>query len=401
MLSTDVVVAGGGVSGLLIASALAPECSAILLEQAEALPRNKYWLTDEKALTANPHLQTCIDRRYDYLDFVAYDGLRARINGRYCLWDTDNLVDLLAQRAVNAGAQILTGRRVYSFTYERDGILVRANSESIKCRLLIDCMGFGSPIVGAKDVATITGYYILHGCEVPVVSGVTPIGLDNVVIGQQPAFFELFPTSKGTAHAAIILPSHQHKPDRPIKAELSFILSKSHYSNHILWQASQTNRSYFGIVPVGRLKEPALDRIIFFGEAGQANPATSATGLSRMLHNYQELADSIKTCLRQNKLSRKQLLLAMPPYMTRMNRIFQETLFESLLRFNSDDFRCLVKDLSKYPHEVINDLIFGNFDFTSGKVLALALSALLKPSRVLAPNLVRSMVRFFSLRRSI
>ena len=81
MLSTDVIVAGGGVSGLLIASALASESSVILVEQGETLPRNKYWLTDEKALSANPHLQTCIDRRYDYLDFVAYDGLKARIKG--------------------------------------------------------------------------------------------------------------------------------------------------------------------------------------------------------------------------------------------------------------------------------------------------------------------------------
>jgi flavin-dependent dehydrogenase len=401
MLSTDVVVAGGGVSGLLIASALASECSVILLEQAEVLPRNKYWLTDERALSESPHLETCIDRRYDHLDFVAYDGLKARIKGRYCLWDTDKLVDFLLQRATTGGTEVLTGRRLYSFTHERGGVLVRANSESIKCRLLIDCMGFGSPIVGAKDVATITGYYILHGCEVLTTTGVDPIGLDNVVIGPQPAFFELFPTSRGTAHAAIILPSRQHKPDRSIKAELSFILTKSHYSGQVHWDPSRTHRSYFGIVPVGRLKEPALDRIIFFGEAGQANPATSATGLSRMLRTYQELAHSIKACLKHDRLGRKHLLLAMPRYMTRMNRIFQETLFESLLRFNSDDFRRLVNDLSKYPDDVINDLIFGDFDFGSGRALALALNPLIKPSRVLAPNLVRSVVRFCSWRRSI
>jgi len=401
MLSTDVVVAGGGVSGLLIASALGSESSVILLEQGETLPKNKYWLTDEKAVSTNPHLQTCIDRRYDYLDFVAYDGLKARIKGRYCLWDTDKLVDFLAQRATAAGAQILTGHRLYSFKHERDGILVHASSESIKCRLLIDCMGFGSPIVGAKDVATINGYYILHGCEVSTTAGVDPIGLDNVVIGRQPAFFELFPTSKGTAHAAIILPSRQHKPDRSIKAELSFILNKSHYRNQIRLEPSRAQRSYFGIVPVGRLKEPAQDRIVFFGEAGQTNPATSATGLSRMLHTYQELAQSLKACLRQDSLQRKQLLSAMPRYMTRMNRIFQETLFESLLRFDSDDFRRLVKDLRKYPDDVINDLIFGDFDFGSGRALALTLTALLEPRHVLAPNLVRSVARFCSWRRSI
>lgn len=37
MLSADVAVAGGGVSGLPIASALAPQCSVVLLE----LPRTR------------------------------------------------------------------------------------------------------------------------------------------------------------------------------------------------------------------------------------------------------------------------------------------------------------------------------------------------------------------------
>jgi len=73
--------------------------------------------------------------------------------------------------------------------------------EQLICaRLLIDCMGFGSPLVGAKNIATITGYYILHGCEVGLKEEVRPVGLDNVIVNQHPAFFELFPTSKGTAH---------------------------------------------------------------------------------------------------------------------------------------------------------------------------------------------------------
>ena len=42
MLSADVVVAGGGAAGLLIASALAPTCSVLLVEQSDNLPRNKY-----------------------------------------------------------------------------------------------------------------------------------------------------------------------------------------------------------------------------------------------------------------------------------------------------------------------------------------------------------------------
>jgi len=131
--------------------------------------------------------------------------------------------------------------------------------------------------VGAKNVATISGYYILHGCEVEVSRNVRPIALDNVVVNRNPAFFELFPTSKATAHAAIILPSRTYKPERSLQKEFFFILNRSHYAEQIRGEIVRGKKSYFGIVPVGRLHRPALDRIVFFGEAGQANPAASAT----------------------------------------------------------------------------------------------------------------------------
>src|SRR5688572_31083615 len=46
LFRSDVIIAGGGVAGLLLASALGPKCSAILLEQHNSIPRSKYWLTD-------------------------------------------------------------------------------------------------------------------------------------------------------------------------------------------------------------------------------------------------------------------------------------------------------------------------------------------------------------------
>ena len=394
MISTDVIVAGGGVSGLLIASALASQCSVVLLEQHDSLPRNKYWLTEEQAAKQNPHLSSCVERYYDFMDFVAYDGLTATVNGRYCLWDTDKLIGQLEQDLASLGDQILTGHTLYSFSQARDAIIVRANSLEIRAKLLIDCMGFGSPIVGAKGIATIKGYYIVHGCEVRVKNGVRPVGLDNVVINQSPAFFELFPTSNGTAHAAIILPSRKYKPNKPIKSELQFILGKSHYAEQIILDPSERRKNYFGIVPVGRLRTPALDRIAFFGEAGQSNPAATATALTRMLLVYQELAESIVLCLKQDTLSRRDLARAMPLSMTRMNRVFQEILFDSLLAFNSDDFRCLVKEMKDYPADIVNDMIFAKLSFKKARIMRLAAHAF-RTDSVLGRHVVRSFLRGF------
>src|SRR5207245_4343420 len=110
----------------------------------------------------------------------------ATVKGKYSLWNTDKLIEQLEQEVTNSDGKILTGHTLYSFSRTRDAITVRANSLEIRAKLLIDCMGFGSPIVGAKDIATIKGYYIVHGCEVRVKNGVRPIALDNAVINQSP-----------------------------------------------------------------------------------------------------------------------------------------------------------------------------------------------------------------------
>jgi flavin-dependent dehydrogenase len=392
--TVDVVVAGAGVSGLLIASALAERCSVVVVEKCDDPPINKYWLTDEAAAEASPTLAGCIDRRYDFLDFIAFDGATARVRGRYCLWDSQRLVAHLIRRLAACGVEILTGHRLYSLTTTRSGVSIRANARIIHARLLVDCMGFGSPIVGAKSVASITGYYVMQGSEVGLREDVDPVGLDNVIIDRRPMFFELFPTSRGTAHAALILPCRDHRPNRPIEGDLGFILSKSHYAGRIVQETPASGRRYFGIIPVGRMRTLALDRIVFFGEAGQANPATSATGLSRMLRTYQALAASLEECLAHDRLTRRDLIRAIPPYMSAMNRAFQESLFESLLSFDSGDFRRLVQELDACPDDVVNDLVFADFSFCSRRAGLLAVRAIAHPQSILGRHVFRSVLKY-------
>jgi len=396
MRTADVVVAGGGIAGLLIASELATQLKVVLLEQDENLPRGKYWLSDGESGRVSPAFFPCIDRIYNQIDFVAYDGLKASVSGTYCLWDTDRLIEKLTADFVRSGGDLLTGYRLYSYSQSADSITIRANAEMIKAKLLVDCMGFGSPLVAAKGIASIMGYYILCGCEVRTRDpGIAPVALDNAIVHGKPTYFELFPTSHGTAHAAVIVPARHHKPDRSLKADLNFILQKSHYSD-ILDGTVQT-RSYFGIIPVGRLYRPALDRIIFFGEAGQTNPAASATGLSRMLHIYRALAEAIFESIERSKLTGCELIRAIPQSMTRMNRAFQECVFEDLVSFNSDDFRRLVLDLRATPHDVLNDLIFARFEFGMWRTLPLALRALMRRRSVLGRNVVKSVARALGL----
>lgn len=390
----DVLVAGAGVGGLLIASALAPHCSVLLVEQQPIVPRAKYWLTDEAAARAAPELASAVERRSSTLDYTAYDGLTARVPGEYCLWNTDVLIDMLLAELAASDVRVRTGQRVYSVYDDANGVTVRAGASRISARLVVDCMGIGSPIVAAKGTVAIDGYYFVHGVEVPLVGDPSPIGLENVVMGDKLGYFELFPTARGTAAAALIVPSRTWRTDHPIKADLNFILRESHHAHDI--GPGPFTGSYFGIIPVGRLRANALDRIVFFGESGQANPAASATTLSRLLRTRDATADAILAALRSGNVSADQLQRSLPDSMSRLHRAFHLELFRSILDYSSDDFRRLVKELASYPPEIVNGLIFADLDFRPRLTAGLLLDAIRRPRGVLGRHLLAATRRYVS-----
>jgi len=82
--------------------------------------------------------------------------------------------------------------------------------------------------------------------------------------------------------------------------------------------------------------------------------------------------------------------------MTPMNRAFQETLFESILSFNSDDFKRLVVDLHNYPDNLVNDFLFAENNFYTTQSIKLAIDALIHPKTIIGPNILKSISRLLS-----
>lgn len=392
MRSVDVLIAGGGVAGLLVASALPAGINVVLVEQADELPRRKYWLTDREAATLNPDLADCVDSVWNALDFVAHNGATATVPGMFTLWDTNRLSSHLEANALRNGLAILTGRRLYAVRPDRRGLTVRVSGENIRTRLMVDCMGFGSPLVGAHSTASISGYYVVYGAEVHLRRAIIPVGLDNVIAGARPTYFELFPTGTGTAHAAVILPTRSHRPDASIKADWNFIVQKSHYAEVVDWR-SRGSADYFGIIPVGRLRKRALDRTLFFGESAQANPATSATALTRMLRTYRDFGAFIVHQLHVDQLDGRTLARHLPAVMSPMNRAFQECLFERVLEFTSEDFRELVEEIARCPPEVVSDLVFASFPFNSVGAARLGTRLVGRPGSLLARTWMHAVLR--------
>lgn len=388
----DIVIAGCGISGLLLGSELAPHCRLLLLEKRSAIPRNKYWLTNASCAELNSELKSCIDTTYPYFDFIAYDNTRVRINGQYHLWNTDKLIRYLEEKIRIAGAQILINHTFHSYRYASNMVIVHSNDKEIATKLLIDCMGYGSPIITAKSVVTIIGYFLMCGKTFKARRPIDPIGLHNLMIQNKPTYFEAFPTKGGLVHTAMIVPARNSRGLNGLTKDFNYVVKKTRYAE-LLEDRKQKTDTFFGIIPVGKVNKYSLERIFFYGEAGQINPATSATGFTRMLYTYRETARFLLERLASRELSRRSLNPSAIAYMSRGNRFFQEALFRRLLDFNSDDFKALIEEMSRYGDGMVNDMIFADFKFHPLSIFRIAMKSISSPRSILGKCVINSILR--------
>lgn len=380
----DVLVVGAGIGGLLTASELAKDHSVLLLEKAPEAPRNKYWLSNRNSLDCNPELEEFVQTTYPELDFIAYDGTSARLQGDYVVWNTNHLVrgllDLIRQR----GGAVSFGETFLSMSQRRDGIDVETSRRTVGARLLLDCMGHGSPIVAAKRTVEFLGYYMMHGSQVRLTQPVPSVGLHNPLLQRHPTFFELFPTGAERAFAAMIAPVGSVRDKTTLAVDFKTTLALPRYRCDI----EDRSQKLFGIIPVGIPRTRALERVAFFGEAAQMNPPTSATGLTTMLVTYREFARALLDCLESSELDGRSLKAATVPPMSPLHRHFQLALFKQLLNFDSDGFRRLVVELGSNPSEIVNGLIFADLPFDQN--LGQLASALLRRRSILGSNFWRA-----------
>lgn len=358
MVDSDVTVCGAGISGLLIAAELSKSHSVTVLERgAEGQHSAKFWLTSREALDANPEYSHCVDSHWDEMDFISNARGTYTAKGQYVLWNTKRLEAHLIDTIVKNGSRIWYEHRFYSYERRDANIVSHANNSSFTSSVVIDCMGFSSPIVASSTAARIMGYHHLLGRTMQLSRPVRPIAADNVLLqGRSPSFLEVFPKSDGTANVVLIAPSSGVETLTALRADFEFIVNQTHYSR-ILRPTSNADPLY-GVVPVGVMKKRALDRVFFYGEAGQTHPAASCTCLTRLLLSHKELAVDLSGLLASDKLSSKDLRKILPRKSSFSQR-FNQNLFRQLNERTSEDGRAFVELLGCLDDASVDDLLFG------------------------------------------
>jgi flavin-dependent dehydrogenase len=362
----DIIILGAGISGLLLGSELSKEYKILVVEKQKEIVINKYWLTNNDVIIKNNlcQLNECIDSTLEHMDFIAYNGYTYRCFGDYILWDSNRLIFSLNKSIHNNGGFFLYSHRFYSYYYSKGRINIKTNDKTLSTKLLIDCMGFESPISAANDMIKIIGYYLLYGSKLKLRKPIDPICLSNVILNKNAKYLEIFKTKENYAYTTLLYPTKTTTVDDCIKKDFSFLVQESEY-NHYFDHEVNTNQYIGGVVPVGRLIGNSLDRIFLYGESAQMNPSATGTCFTKLLDNYKSIASFLSEKLRTNKLNKTDLIYYQSNFSKKYNRKFQLRLYEEVLNWNSNDFLLVLKLLDESHNQLLNEILFEDIHFKS------------------------------------
>lgn len=360
-LKADIVILGGGISGLLLAAELSKFNRVIVVERdAKRAQQNKYWVTPSN-VDASP-LGSFVDRQYHYMDFISSDGAFRRVFGDFTLWNGDDVIAHLYALAEANGCVFLFEHHFFSFRRLHGRAVVSCEEKEIDCALVVDCMGWQSPFALAFSLATIRGYYFAVGLEMEMAAEIEPTCLHNIKLSNDARYLEVFPRSNGHAFISLIAPLSSLDKRNEVSREFHFILAHTPYSSKL--RRLPETRSLFGVVPVGAMKKQAIDNVYFFGEAGYSHPAATGACLTPLLKTLPSVAANLTRCVAENTL-RGVDLGAAAGGLSALNKRFQLNLYNEVLSWSSKDFSDVIRKLENVDDKMITRVLFGDIDMAS------------------------------------
>ena len=387
----DLVIGGAGISSLLLGYELSKTKKVLIIEANDDLPQNKYWVTLKDCVDTNPFLKPFVDTSFNTMDFSdAYQNVFT-LNGDYILWDTNGLTMFLKEQITKNNGIIRYNQRFCSYKITGNQINIFANENCYATKLFIDCMGYNSPLILAKDLIKFKGHYLLYGAKLKLRESIKPICLSNVMLHKHPKYFEVFPTSNGEVFATMIYPTKSIVDMKGLEADFNYITTNSIYSKYFEKDSKVSN--LWGVVPVGTIKRKALDKIFFFGESAQSNPAATGTCLTRLLLNYKRVAGFINLKIAEDDLSEKSLS-AYPEVLNPFIRDLQLYAFKDILSWNSDRFAKFISIVDHVDHDLINKFLFGSL--LPKDILTLKhMTSLINPKKIfLSKPLLQTLLKF-------
>lgn len=305
--SYDIVIAGGGPSGLLLASELSRDYSVLVLEKNKVGETKYGWCS----WAANAKGQgDCIVSKNEKL-LVDFHGSSSPViekagkSGGVVNFDDKKFLKKYADLATANGTKFVEGNAYTDF--ESDGKRVTISTskgEKYEARLLIDATGVESPTVKKHRLIKPRRqrYYSVYGGILEN----APIEDENIgnfartfYKSNPPESWEMLPRGNGRATAWIVVAAEGNSPGDPKDLKEKYFRIKDKY---LEWKEGRLVEEKYGTIPLVELKHHAFDNVLLVGDAGGWTPAFTGAGFSMILSNYKRVALEIKENLDAGKL---------------------------------------------------------------------------------------------------
>jgi len=329
----DVIVCGGNI-GILLATALALRgLKVAVLEAGQLRGRAQDWNASRKEVEELVAAGVLSAEEVAEVIGIEFNPVRCGFPGGEDVWlqnvlnvgvRPDKLISLARARFEGAGGFVLEGSPLSSVVVRPGAAVVSTRSgEVLRSRLVVDCMGQRSPIVGqvrrgaAPDGVCVVvgscadGYDAeanTYGDVIFADTTTQPAGRDRCATQY---FWEAFPSSASPTQRTTYLFTYMDlAPERPSVTDImeDYWRLLPAYQGVTLEQL-ELKRVLFGLF-VSYKDSPlpvAFDRVVHIGDAGGLQSPLSFGGFGAITRHIRRLTGAIDSALGADALSREQL----------------------------------------------------------------------------------------------
>lgn len=295
----DILIVGGGPSGLLIGSLLGKHLDVTLIERGriQNLPAQKYWITNTRRLALHK-LESAVRFKTDKCSFGTFLGDPVDVKGDFVVVNKKLLIRELADRCRRAGVTIYEETPLESIEWRSGSIRCYSTHKMFRPRLLVDASGAQSTIAQTFKLHRLFGFYSIcslrlenfeHGLE-------KILGGHVFYLGNPPVIIEVVPLGQSSLTVAAFTITRRLTTNDLAERTLQKFLS----THRLVEQAAYatTSRSLSAAIPIGSFQRGPTPYIASFGEAGLIQAPFLGGAFNEALETADGFAGEILDALR-------------------------------------------------------------------------------------------------------
>ncbi|MBL0309756.1 MAG: NAD(P)-binding protein [Bacteroidetes bacterium] len=289
----DVVVAGAGPAGLSVAAELSKDFKVLVFDRRlSAIPGATWYSYEDRMITYG--LEEAIANRCSSLIYESPNH-RHEMKDDCIVVDEKAVFEIWQKRILDNKGEIKRMKLV-SCSSDKDGVVVHADKQHIRARLLIDCTGIGSPILRKHRLVKHINSWVCYGYSL-LAENVNADQIHFAPLNDEiNTYVGIHPTSATEVNFYVFVNVENEVGDSS-KLKQSFEMAREKY-----FPNAKKQRLIEGKIISGELKRYALDHVVFFGEAGMLTPPGIGMGFNEILVQHRPFTEGIAHLMRTNRL---------------------------------------------------------------------------------------------------